>query len=68
MSKSDKELTKREVVQLIQDRCVHRRRGIIKSARLLYQKKIVYCQDCEKILYDLESKGVMKDESKLKTS
>ena len=57
MNNPIEEAKKREVIQLIQSRCVHRRRGIIKAARLLYQKKIVYCQDCEKILYDLEKGG-----------
>ena len=54
MNNPNEEARKREVVQLIQSRCVHRRRGIIKAARLVNQEKIVYCQDCEKILYDLE--------------
>ena len=57
MKNSKEEARKREVVQLIQSRCVHRRRGIVKAARLVNQKKIVYCQDCEKILYDLEKGG-----------
>jgi hypothetical protein len=56
MNNPIEEARKREVVQLIQSRCVHRRRGIIKTANLFYQKKIVYCQDCEKILYDLEER------------
>lgn len=65
MNNYAEEARKREIIQVIQSGCVHRRLGIIKAARLLYQKKIVYCQDCEKILYDLERKGVMKDENKL---
>ena len=56
-SPAEKEARKREVVQLIQSRCVHRRRGIIKVAKLFYHQEVVYCQDCEKILYDLEKGG-----------
>ena len=58
----DKEAKKREVIQLIQSRCNHRRLGIVKGS------DVVYCQDCEKILYDLERKGVMKNENKLTIS
>lgn len=64
MKNSNQEARKREVVQLIQSRCKHRRLGIVKSARLILQKKIVYCQDCEKILYDLDGRSI-KDENKL---
>lgn len=54
MNNPNEEAKKREIIQLIQSRCVHRRLGIVKAARLVHQKKIVYCQDCEKILYDLK--------------
>jgi hypothetical protein len=57
----DKEAKKRELIQLIQSRCVHRRLGIVKGS------DVVYCQDCEKILYHLNGE-VIKNESKLKTS
>lgn len=44
-----KEARDREIIQLIQSRCVHRRMGILKVAKAFYQVKILYCQDCEKL-------------------
>jgi len=52
--KGTKEARDREIIQLIQSRCVHRRLGVIKIARLFYDQLIFYCQDCEKILYGKE--------------
>lgn len=51
-----KEAKDREIIHLIQSRCVHRRQGIIKVARAFYDQLIFYCQDCEKILYGKEVK------------
>ena len=68
MNNPIEEARKRHIIQLIQSRCNHRRLGIVEAARRVYQQKIVYCEDCEKILYDLERKEVMKDENKLKAS
>lgn len=47
--KKSKEAKDREIIQLIQSRCVHRRMGILKVAKAFYQAKILYCQDCEKL-------------------
>ena len=57
----DKEAKKRDLIQLIQSRCVHRRRGIVKGT------DVVYCQACNKILYHLNGE-VIKDERKFKIS
>jgi len=46
-----KEAKDREIIQLIQSRCVHRRIGIVKGS-----DNVFYCQDCEKILYGMGSK------------
>ena len=51
-SPSKKEARRREVIQLIQGRCVHRRRGIVKGT------DVVYCQDCEKILYHMNGEVI----------
>lgn len=40
----------REIIQLIQSRCIHRRLGIVKDS-----DNVLYCQDCEKILYGKEA-------------
>ena len=60
MKNSNKEAKKREIVRLIQSRCVHRRRVIIGWAKLRHQRQIVNkyrCLDCEKTLYDREKRG-----------
>ena len=41
-----KEAKNRELVQLIQSNCRHRRMGIIKNSGT-----VLYCQDCMKVLY-----------------
>jgi len=48
MSKTQqtKEAYDREIIQLIQSRCVHRRLGIVKGSEAVF-----YCEDCEKIFY-----------------
>lgn len=46
-----KEAKDREIIQLIQSRCVHRRQGIVKDS-----DNVLYCQDCEKVLYGKEQK------------
>ncbi len=51
-----KEARDREIIHLIQSKCVHRRQGVIKVARDFYHQLIFYCQDCEKILYGKEVK------------
>lgn len=51
-----KEAKDREIIHIIQSRCIHRRQGIIKVAREFYDQLIFYCQDCEKILYGKEQK------------
>lgn len=43
-----KEAKDREIIQLIQSRCVHRRMGILKLGIFLYDQKFLYCQDCLK--------------------
>jgi len=42
-----KEAKDREIIQLIQSRCIHRRLGIVKNS-----DNVLYCQDCEKIISD----------------
>lgn len=43
----DKEAKKREVIQKVQSRCKHRRRGIVSQEG----HNVQYCQDCNKIFY-----------------
>ena len=45
-----KEAKDREIIQLIQSRCVHRRIGIVKGSEFVF-----YCEDCEKVLYGINS-------------
>ena len=47
-----KEVKDREIIQLIQSRCVHRRRGIVKGS-----DNVQYCQDCEKVLNGRKKMG-----------
>jgi len=43
----DKEAKKREIIQLVQSRCKHRRRGVISEEG----HNVIYCQDCLKTFY-----------------
>lgn len=46
----DKEAKKREIIQKVQSRCVHRRQGIISQEG----HNVTHCLDCGKIFYDKE--------------
>ena len=61
MNNPIEEARKRHIIQLIQSRCNHRRLGIVEAARRVYQQKIVYCEDCEKILYDLDGRSIKNE-------
>ena len=53
-TKEKKEAKDREIIQLIQSRCAHRRRGVISEKGHNITVFMFYCQDCLKILYDEE--------------
>jgi len=43
----DKEAKKREIIQLVQSRCKHRRMGVLSQEG----HNFLYCQDCNKPFY-----------------
>lgn len=49
-AREKKEAKDRETIQLIQSRCVHRRRGVTSDEG----HNVVKCLDCEKFLYGLD--------------
>ena len=46
----DKEAKKREIIQLVQSRCKHRRMGVLSQEG----HNLLYCQDCNKPFYNKE--------------